>query len=135
MAESVSKTTTRDKAAEFAKGLGFLLAFAALYFVGGYVADWMFPASGWATKWRYSLDEDLKDADYAIDKQPHDCEFMSAPMGNKHCHYEKLVATVRIRYDNNNSRWEASIDEGKTWEPAQPGVRRTVVVSWRKVDD
>ena len=26
-----------------------------------------------------------------IDKEPHDCDFMTAPIGIKHCHYERVV--------------------------------------------
>jgi hypothetical protein len=28
-----------------------------------------------------------------IEHQPHDCDFMTAPMGQKHCHYQAHVET------------------------------------------
>jgi len=106
---------------------------AILYWAGGYVADWMFPQSSWATKWRYSLADDLKDAVYVIERQPHDCEFLSAPLGAKHCHYDKVVATVRVR--TGQSGREVSYDEGKSWSPVVPSARAAVYVSWSKVQE
>lgn len=124
---------TKSKTANFGQGLLLLLALGLLYAAGGYTAEWMFPESDWATKWRYSLDSDLHDAVYLIDKHPHNCEFMSAPMGSKHCHYDKEVATIRIR--NGQSGREMSYDDGKTWSSAESGVRATVLVSWRKIEE
>jgi hypothetical protein len=60
---------------------------------------------------------------------PHNCDFLTAPLGSKHCHYERVVTTIRIRRD------QMSEDEGKTWGPVTPGAKRTVYVSWNKVDD
>jgi hypothetical protein len=92
----------------------------------------MFPESEWATKWRYSLDSEFRDAVYVMDKHSHDCEFLSAPIGSKHCHYEKEVTTIRVR-DGKTGR-ETSYD-GKTWSPAESGARATVLVSWRKIEE
>lgn len=94
----------------------------------------MFPESELATKWRYSLDTDLKDAVYVFDKHPHDCEFLSAPIGSKHCHYDKEVAFIRVRNSQSGGR-AVSYDDGKTWSPAEAGVRTTVLVSWSKVHE
>jgi hypothetical protein len=108
------------------------LTIGLLYWGGGYVAEWMFPESEWATKWRYGLESDLSDALYVIDKHPHDCEFLSAPMGSKHCHYDKEVTTIHVRASTFGP--QMSFD-GKTWSPAEPGARPTVVVSWRRVEE
>ena len=110
-----------------------LIALGLLYQPGGYVADWLFPDSEWATRWRYGLEDDLEGAVYQFDKQPHDCEFMSAPMGSKHCHYERQVATIRIR--TNQSRREVSFDEGRTWFSAEGTERRAVFVTWKNVQE
>lgn len=133
MATVTPTKSWKEKTTNIGSGLLIWLSLGVVYAVGGYAAEWIFPESGWATKWRYSLDTDLRDADYVMDKHPHDCEFMSAPIGSKHCHYDKEVATVRVR--NNQSRREVSHDDGKTWSPAEPSVRTTVLVTWSKVQE
>lgn len=51
-----------------------------------------------------------------IEPQPHGCEFNDAPLGEKHCHFEKDVNVVR--------------------ECERPNCNaRAVYVSWRKVSD
>lgn len=126
------RTTWREKTANFGRGLVAWLVLGLLYAAGGYAAEWMFPESEWATKWRYSLDSELKNATYVTEKHPHDCEFLSAPMGDKHCHYDKVVNIVRVR--NGPSGREISYD-GSVWSPAEPGARTTVYVSWSKVEE
>jgi hypothetical protein len=101
---------------------------------GGYAAEWTFPESEWATKWRYGLDDDLKDADYVMERHPHDCEFMSAPLGDKHCHYDKAIITVRVRNGQSGGR-VVSYYEGKSWASADTGTRARVFVSWTKIQD
>lgn len=125
-------TTWREKTAKVGRGLLAWFVLALLFAAGGYAAEWMFPESEWATKWRYSLDSDLNNADYVIEKHRHDCEFLSAPMGDKHCHYDKVVNIIRVR--NGSSGREASYD-GNSWSPAEPGSRTTVYVSWNKVEE
>jgi hypothetical protein len=31
-----------------------------------------------------------------VEPRPHGCDFDDAPLGNKHCHYEKVVDTERV---------------------------------------
>jgi hypothetical protein len=53
---------------------------------------------------------------YEILPRPHDCEFMTAPIGSKHCHYEADVRT----FANQN----------------RPGANVPyVLVMWKKVED
>ena len=114
-------------------GLGFLLLVGLLWFAGGFVAVWVWPDSDWTNKWRYSLDDDLKDATIVVGPIPHDCEFLTSPLGSKHCHYEKQVATIRIRTDASGRL--VSVDEGKTWAKAQPFDKPAVYVTWNKILD
>lgn len=126
--------TFRERVAGWGYTLVFWFGIALLYAAGGYAAEWLFPASELATRWRYSLDDDLKNAEYVMPTRPHDCEFMTAPLGEKHCHYNKEVATVRVRKAQSGGR-VISYDEGKTWELAVAVTRSTVLVSWRKIED
>ena len=85
----------------------------------GNIADWMFPrassrrSAGTASRatWR---------ATNVFAKVPHNCDFLTAPLGSKHCHYERVVTTIRIPRD------QMSEDEG----PVTPGAKRTV--SWNR---
>jgi|SRR5581483_2153945 len=110
-------------------GIILWLSLGVIYFVGGYIADFTFPESEWAIKWRYGLETGLDGAVYYVEKQPHNCDFMTAPLGSKHCHYARVVATVRV----NDGR--VSYDDGKTWKTAEHDIRRTVYVTWNKVED
>jgi hypothetical protein len=113
--------------------LGFLLVLLLAYWVGGYVSVWLCPDRAWAYKWRYSWDSELSDATIVIISVPHDCEFLTAPIGSKHCHYEKAMTTIRIK--SGVSGRFASHDEGKTWRQADPILNEAVYVSWGKIED
>lgn len=72
-------------------------------------AMWLFPQSTFGYAMRY----ELPDNKVVIERQPHDCEWDSAPIGSKHCHYEKIVQT----------------------ETDQNGKVTAVYVNWQKVQD
>jgi hypothetical protein len=133
-----SSTSSRRRAGEeavhfFLAGLGWLLVCGMGAFFGGYVADALFPEDEWAIKWRYSLETDLHDPMIVIEKHPHDCEFLTAPIGDKHCHYDRIATTLRIR--QRGVERESSFDDGKTWSRAAPEARSSVFVSWTKVQE
>lgn len=106
----------------------------AIFVWGGYAAVWLWPESVWANGWRYSLEQDLDGANVVADRKPHDCEFLTAPIGDKHCHYDKRVMTVRVR-NAESAGAMVSYDEGKTWQTADPSVRRTVLVAWERITE
>ena len=72
-------------------------------------AMWLFPES----KVGYTMKYALADEEVIIDRKPHDCEWETAPLGAKHCHYEKVVQT----------------------DTDQHGKVTAVYVSWQKVQD
>jgi hypothetical protein len=72
-------------------------------------AMWLFPES----KTGYTMKYDLTDEKVIIDRKPHDCEWETAPLGAKHCHYDKAVQT----------------------ETDQHRKVTAVYVSWQKVQD
>ena len=37
----------------------------------------------------------IPESQILIDPKPHGCDFDDAPLGNKHCHYEKNVQTTK----------------------------------------
>jgi hypothetical protein len=78
-----------------------------------------------------------------IEKKPHDCEFLTAPLGNKNCHYDKVVQKTMWGTSTSN-RPIVSFDDGKSWNEftPEPGVTvpraPTVVevyVTWNRVTD
>ena len=65
-------------------GCFFLCAF------GREIPNLIFPQSKWTYAFRYETESKY----VIIDKKPHDCEWGAAPIGRKHCHYEKVVTVT-----------------------------------------
>lgn len=98
----------------------------------------------WNTKFRYGLALDLPTDKITIDKKPKDCEFLTAPLGSKNCHYDKSEQKIEMAMSKDGKSPLISYDEGKSWSPIDPptGVKvpqyPTVVsaqISWIKVTD
>jgi hypothetical protein len=132
-----TKETASKKESDWPAAIGFLFILGLLWVAGGVAAAWIWPDSNWSNRWRYSLESDLKDATVTVEPIPHDCEFLTAPLGSKHCHYEKRVLTIRIRANDraSDSGRFVSTDEGKTWQKAGPSDHAAVFISWDKVRD
>jgi|SRR5215831_5370906 len=130
-----ASTSRRDseKMNAFHKLIAAVVWLWMLYMAAGYVANWLFPESERATRWRYGLEKGLEDANYDFSKRPHDCEFLTAPLGDKHCHYDRHVQTIRIR-ETSSGRW-GSVDEGKSWSRAESSDKPLVYVSWTRVEE
>jgi len=114
-------------------GILVLVALVMIFWGTSFVAIWLFPESPWAYKWNYFYDKELEGATISIDHMPHDCDFFTAPLGSKNCHFEKNLLSVRIRTDGPQRL--VSVDEGKTWKTASPSDRAAVYISWAKVLD
>jgi hypothetical protein len=92
----------------------------------------------WHPEWRwlYALDYSVEAGQVTIEKKPHDCEYDTSPLGNKNCHYERVISTVRTRPAGggqmvSNDNWVTS----HFVEPWLGPVSPSVTVSWRRVDD
>ena len=70
-------------------------------------APYVFPESSWA----YELSEDVNTKNVHIQAKPHDCDWSKAPIGDKECHFKRIVEVETI--DN----------------------KREVFVSWEKVQE
>lgn len=97
----------------------------------------------WHSKLRYAVQYGTDIHKVTIGEEPYDCEFFSAPVGNKHCHYERSVSTVRWATSTDGLPI-VSVDDGKTWSTFTPDSGVTVPkystleeveVSWEKQDD
>jgi hypothetical protein len=72
-------------------------------------AIWLFPQSKFGYRAKYNVSDDR----VIIERKPYDCEWETAPLGAKHCHYERTVHT----------------------ETDQHGNVTALYVSWQKVQD
>ena len=72
----------------------------------------MFPESELATKWRYSLDTDLKDAVYVFHKHPHDCEADQANLPNsERAHLQEVISKISKRRRKAKFKVELMLDD------------------------
>jgi len=71
-------------------------------------AMWLFPNS----RTGYAMKYEAEEKNVFIEPRPHDCEWDKAPIGNKYCHFDKIVQTNT----NQNGKKE-------------------VYVNWRKVNE
>jgi hypothetical protein len=90
-----------------------------------FVVWWLVP-DDWRIKYaaEYMLDTDR----IVIEHKPFNCDWDSAPIGSKHCHYEKLV-TVYNQDDK--------IIEGPAQANPLPDDQKSakVHVGWQRVED
>ena len=104
---------------------------------------WSVPGEIWHAKWRYALTNDLDSSKVIIEKHPHDCDFFAAPLGEKYCHYERIVTTLQWATSTTGNPI-VSYDEGKTWSTFTPEAGVTVPktptvqevhITWEKKDE
>ena len=104
---------------------------------------WYLAVDLWHAKWRYALAYDTDSANVIVDKMPHACAFLAAPLGEKYCHYDREVSTVRWATSTSGNPI-VSYDDGKSWTPFTPDSSVTVpktdtvekvYVSWKKIDE
>ena len=62
----------------------------------GPVTTWIAPGNKAAYFLRYAFEANVSYDQVFVADKPRDCDFFTAPMGNKLCRYETVVQTVRI---------------------------------------
>jgi hypothetical protein len=110
-------------------GFGILLLCGLGYFAVAGIG-WRLMPDDW--RLRYALQYDVESSTVTIDKKPHECEWGSAPIGDKHCHYDANITT-------SNSRVEVvtQTSHGETVD-ANPSFSRkiqSIYVAWQKVEE
>jgi hypothetical protein len=97
---------------------------------------WLAGEPIWHSKLRYSIQYGVRYSSVTKLKEPHKCDFLTAPIGNKNCHYEAEVSTVRTAIST-EGKPIVSWDDGKTWtsDDNVPLTKSSVSVSWKKVDE
>lgn len=89
----------------------------------------------WDNRLSYSVHYNVPMASVEVAPRPHDCEWGSAPLGDKHCKYKELVSAVRVKKSGDGKWSYVSYDEGKTWVNNESHIQPSVWVSWTKVEE
>jgi len=101
---------------------------------------WMFDAVRYS-KTRYVLEYSAAYHKVIIDKKPHDCDILAAPVGMKYCHYDSKVVTAYWKKSETGEP-VVSLDDGRTWATFSPKPGETmgtdkalgmVYVGWDRV--
>jgi hypothetical protein len=138
--QSVEQAVGRVESAVKNKWASLQMLF--VYIIGYYVL-FILPPSIWHAQWRYAIEYGVASSDVHAETKPHDCNFLAAPLGNKYCHYERLVSTLRWSTSTTGNPI-ASFDEGKTWNIFTPDPKdmvpkystvESVYVNWEKKED
>lgn len=106
------------------------------------VAAWWLMPDNWRSKYavRYQVEPDQ----VFIDQKPHNCDWLSAPLGDKHCHYDSVVMVYNPDgkvIDGTGVQVNAggsmlSYDGGKTWQQLPPDQHTAkVIVAWERVEE
>jgi len=104
---------------------------------------WFLLGDIWHAKWRYAAHYNVSSDKVLIDDYPHDCAFLTAPLGEKYCHYERVVSTLRWATSMSGNPI-VSYDEGNTWSAFTPNATATVPkaptveevhISWKKISE
>jgi hypothetical protein len=85
--------------------------------------------------WGYAVKYGVDTSKIVIEKQPHNCEWDSAPLGNKHCHYDADVQVTKTTTGADGKTPIVSLDGGKTWMDNTSHLESSAFVSWSKVED
>jgi hypothetical protein len=88
---------------------------------------------GWESALRYSLQYNVELSQVSVETKPKDCDFLHAPLGQKDCHYEKVVSILRFGR-NPAGQPIVSYDDGQHWwlNNGGPESGGKVDVSWTK---
>lgn len=128
MASDPSGESSRSKIALFWQNLTQMFSLISKWLLGilvlALVVWWLLPID-WRIKYasEYMLDPEQVD----IERKPHDCDWDSAPLGNKHCHYEEFVTV----YNQDDKIIETSF--GKVDPGPLDQTPRKVHVEWRRI--
>jgi hypothetical protein len=100
--------------------------------------------AAWHSRWRYAVRFGVNANAVRVEKKPHDCDFMAAPIGIKYCDYDPQVSFIRWGRSQTTGDPVISYDDGKTWTVFTPDANVTVpqsntikevLVGWQKKED
>jgi len=88
----------------------------------------------WNGKPMLSARYDVPVAQIRIEEEPHDCDFLRAPLGVKGCSYTRETSVVKTGVVNATGQHIVTYDNGKTWSPIDDPsqIQTGVFVMWKK---
>ena len=107
------------------------VAFCVLVAVGGDVLIYCAPSLPYGYAWKHNVAL----SQVVVAKRAYDCEWSSAPLGAKHCHYETSVEVTKTAVATDGVTPLVSHDGGKTWTTNTLQFEPSVYVLWVKVAD
>jgi hypothetical protein len=84
---------------------------------------------GFSGAWKVATYEQV-----IVDPRPHNCEWLTAPLGSKHCHYDPVVRSVRTSVTDKGEA-VVSYDEGETSHANAFSETPGIYVSWQKIEE
>lgn len=101
--------------------------------LGGLYLLWLiiyeFSPTAKQIEWDYRIDV----SHIEVAPKPHDCEFMSAPIGEKHCHYDQYLSLVNARGEFVGG--DTVSDDGKHIKTQPKEQATSAYVNWVKVKE
>lgn len=86
----------------------------------------------WNSKTILSARYDVATDQITIDAEPHDCDFLRAPLGVKGCSYTRQIEVIKTGTNAAGEHF-VTYDDGKTWSPdPEKNAKSAVVVWWKK---
>src|ERR1017187_426405 len=131
-AEVISALNALTQAVKARPTTGHTLAVWIIYPL---IATFIFNVIGgiWDSKAMLSVRYDTPMASIFIEDEPHDCDFMRAPLGVKGCSYPRETNVVKTGV-NASGQHVVTYDDEKTWtlldDPSQ--VHAGIYISWKK---
>jgi hypothetical protein len=131
--------------------IGCLVGLGILGTVGFFI--WTLLPESWTDPWKYSVIYSTNSNSVHYTDRPKDCDFIHAPLGDKGCHYKKVVYGYNIAgvfvagddapiysSDVQTGRPVISYDNRKTWQFLPEGTRidthvDKVEIDWVKVKE
>jgi len=124
-----------QEVSSFLTGTRNILAALLPYGVAVLVA-WLWLGDGWHSPLRYSIQYGVPLSEISKPEKPHDCDFLTAPLGIKNCRYDLHEQIVKTAMSTTGVPI-VSYDEGKTWafNNGSPPVKPQVILMWEKIDE
>jgi hypothetical protein len=115
--------------------------------------SWTNTLNSWTDTLWYAAEYKVSMDNVHTNKKPKDCDWMRAPLGDKGCHFKRIVAAFnasgeqvggddapKYSRDTKTGKPIVSYDNGKTWgwfpAPEAPDLKvKNVEVRWTKVTD
>ena len=80
---------------------------------------WSLAKDAWYSKWRLGWAYGVPAENVQLEKAPNDCKFLAAPIGEKYCHYNREITTIRWSRSKMGEAIE-SYDGGVSWTRFNP---------------